>query len=453
MTVDVYAGDGTTLLGTVRTDNSGAWTTNIASGTGYVIKARAINDGATVADDANPVYTVSAGTIGAGGGVIAPITLNAKTGTNAERAFAVADALQTSWLHAELVRGAGNTANLPTDFGNVDNTGASYFDSGMGKIYITQRRRFAWDVLGHEYGHYLANLDTLDQNPGGSHANGVSNIPANPTAAEKTDGVRLAWGEGVASYIGISAQNLAAAPASPTVGNSSYESFDADLDPNGLFGFNLEDKTATVGGDTTVAVGEGDEATTARVLWDLADSTNETHDRIALGHAATYTKLKNGSFDSLGALWTNLITGKTDAETIDYGGIFELNGASPDPSATAIVDGSIDIAAAAPTFDWLKGNDAQNDLFNLTVWNSDFTSRLLDIAIPGNVDTYTLTAGQWDTLNDYLGVARFSISGSDTSGFATPAYWSDAYSFTLVPEPATLGLLTLGAFGMIRRRK
>src|SRR5262249_10155564 len=85
----------------------------------------------------------------------------------------------------------------------------SHYSGADNNIHILSDDRWDWDVTNHEYTHYLSHLDTLDASPGGNHRLGVSNIgqqhPSNPLRS-KIDGCRLAWGEGLATFIGIASQ-------------------------------------------------------------------------------------------------------------------------------------------------------------------------------------------------------------------------------------------------------
>lgn len=96
-------------------------------------------------------------------------------------------------------------ANSDNDTVTVDFPGSSssYIDKN---IELLSADYNDWDVMLHEYGHYLADVDKLDDYDGGEHSFGVSNIPDNG----KDVGVRLAWGEGLANYVAISAPIVAA---------------------------------------------------------------------------------------------------------------------------------------------------------------------------------------------------------------------------------------------------
>ncbi|MFZ2872911.1 MAG: hypothetical protein WAZ94_00340 [Phycisphaerales bacterium] len=457
ITMQIWAANplGDTLLGEVRTDDTGAWTATVTPPPmtiGYFVRAVAVNDATRVTSGgAAPPYFVDVGGAPLGGGAIPATTIDT-TGPDAARAFAVADALQTGWLYGGAMRGAA-PARVNTTFPETGAGTASFYNSATG-LHIRQWRRYAWDVLTHEYSHYLADIDTLDANPGGPHAFGVSNITPGPGG--KLNGVRLAWGEALATYNGTAAQAVSAHPPSPTTGDTVYTSLNTDT-PASTFAVNLD--THAGDGTTGVNAGEGDETSVMRILWDLADGTggSEPHDRVTLGHASLYSMINNDipGIDQLNGLWNHLITrpGATDALRVDYGAIFEEYGVSPHPIGDLIDDAIMD-SDPAPTFEWVRRNNSDNDSFGLIVFDATLSTRLLDITIPGDVTSYTLTAGQWDTLNNHLGAARFIIRGSDTDQYATGSYWSDAYGFTIIPVPGAAPLAALAVLlGAARRRR
>jgi hypothetical protein len=135
--------------------------------------------------------------------------------------------------------------------------------------------------------------------------------------------------------------------------------------------------------------------------------------------------------DQIDDVWDHYFNQRNDAGRVDFGAIFEEYGISPHPEGASPIDVSISRLAPPPTFQWQRGNNNANDAFQLLVFNSDLSQRVLDIAIPGDVTSYTLSDVEWGTLGSMSGDFRFTIAGSDTTDFATGAYWSDAYLFTV----------------------
>lgn len=122
-----------------------------------------------------------------------------------------------------------------------------------------------------------------------------------------------------------------------------------------------------------------------------------------------------------------------------------------------------------PTFSWTRQNNSANDTFGLILWDPTVSARLLDIAISGDVTTYTLSPAEWATLTATAVASGGSYAvefvvtgrdGLDPLGVAYPAadvsgdYWSGRYQFTVIPEP--LGGTRLALFGtllLLNRRR
>jgi hypothetical protein len=456
--VEVYAlvaGGPPVLVGESRCDTSGAYSVTTAAPPPdtfeLATKIYADNDGTSVgAATGGAAYHVLGGSTPPAGGAIAPLTIDTSVVLDAARAFAVADAIQTSWVYGSTMRGAA-PAQIRTVFPETGGGTASFYDPSDDTLHIRQWRRYAWDVIGHEYGHHLNDIDDLDDNPGGSHSFGASNITGG--VGGKSAGVRLAWGEALGTFHGTAAQSVAPHPTSPTTGDTIYTSLNSDGGAPATFSVNVD--THAGSGDA----GEGDEASVVRILWDLADGTggSEPHDRVTLGFSTMYSIINNdiAGVDELNDLWNHLITrpGVTDATRVDYGAIFEEYKVSPKPMGP-MVDGMISTIDPAPTFNWDRQNDGANDTFNLILFDSALSARVLDIAVPGDVTSYTLSAAEWGVLSGSpLGTYKWVVGGSDTFQYTTGSYWSDARGFTLVPTPGVMGLLGLANIVAVRRRR
>ena len=410
------------------------------------------------------------GDIGGSGGVIDFALPRVPAEDNINRAFSISDAMFTGWYFSSQVR-ATPAPELSAMIGiPLGDTTAYRNDDVVKRIWINANDWAEWDVLLHEYGHYLTdpdidNLGILNLAVGG-HSIGVSNITGGPgvPALGKERGMRLAWAEGLASYLGIAAQHTSPLSQNlPTnmnnVGDTQYQDETQDLE------FDLE---SHANNQMATEAGEGDELPIGRILWDLADpSLTEPHDRVDLGHIALYNILNNnipnGTLDRIEDVWDYFFTISSDAQRPNYGAIFEEYGISPHPGGSSPIDVSLFQNAPPPTFDWMRGNDNANDAFQLIVFKGDLSQRVLDIAVAGDVNTYTLTNSQWNTLRNMPGAFKFVIAGSDAkdatgalyaADLQTGAYWSDAQTFYVIPEPGacTLASLALALCFLHRRR-
>lgn len=447
------------VLSTVSTDINGAYRLTIANNNPFFqptvqLVAFADNDATFVASTFAAADTYSAATPGVG---IAPGNNNIgfnipDNADSATHAFSVADAMITGQQYAGVVRGAA-PAKLPTKFP----VAGSFFDPVATTLAIRGTAWFQWDVSDHEYGHYMQQLDRLANNPGGDHFIGASNIAAN--GSNKNSAIRLGWGEGVANYQGVASQlvangggfnrpNFAGVGDNIWAGNASFKVSDNDAVGNG---------------------GESGETAVARVLYCLADPGNGSWDRVARGHTQLYADLKAAAgaapakLQSLSQFNQYYLTtiAANDTDRVNLGSIEMHFDISPTPAGGAIGT-TKSLGDAAPSFNWSLGNNASNDKFQMIFFNSALTQRLLSLTVPGDETiAYTLTPAQWDYLQNFVGDIKFVVIGSDLKDPAladyaadskTGGYWSDAFKFTLVPEPSS-GLLILAPLAVLRRRK
>jgi Tol biopolymer transport system component/Ca2+-binding RTX toxin-like protein len=382
---------------------------------------------------------------------------------DAEQAFSISDALYTAEKYAISVRGKADS--LPTFF-PVNATNTSYSPGGLN---VTKNRSFNWDVLQHEYGHFLTEKDALGINffPGlgqqklPDHQFGDSNIPKfqklTPQQA-KLNGVRLGWLEGLATYLGSAAQVVTAndnnLPNVPNVNDLKYTTTASD---NSEIYFNIENNKGSQAKDAQGNVlfdfsrnqGEGDEASVARILWDIADDNEDTFasglkDEIGLGHKELYDIFKNkipqnspgNSLDQIDDVWNYFFNISKDAKRTQYGAIFEEYGVSPSPEK---FKKKFDAGSKIPTFKWERNNNDANDEFQVIVFNKDFSERLLDtmalkVKLDKGVTKWQPTKEQWDKVINNPGEYHFIVAGSDTdtTKLTTGSYWSGARNFSVV---------------------
>lgn len=392
-------------------------------------------------------------------------------GGDAGRAFGIVDAMFTAWQFGAAGRSPDGPpgsvacrypAPLLPSWAMVP-----YYD---GRLNIIPGGDVDWDTAMHEYGHALSALDTMARSPGGAHNWGESNLPAHG----KDAGARLGWGEGMANWMGIAAQHHDPvgghmAVGVPNVGDTRYD------DTAQGFWIDLEATATSLGAMTPE--GESDEMAVARILWDIGDAANEGYDNVAMGHDTLYKKLRAirvtdaaapggvRNVERLHDVWMALTTGITTtyADIANLGSIFEAHNVSPRPLDDFVAT-PIMTTGGAPTFDWNRQNNGQNETFEIRFFSGDMSTLLMTIAVPGTDPTYTLSAAEWATLSAWtLGDYKYVVVGGDgrvgTTGAVRPAadqtlgYWSGAYGMTLVPTPGSLALLMVGGVVVRARRR
>jgi Ca2+-binding RTX toxin-like protein len=341
-----------------------------------------------------------------------------------------------------------------------------------------------WDVLLHEFGHYLQDLDDLAvlDIPLSRHLRGESGInKLNKTGIPQTknEGIQIAWTEGLADYLSLAIQhvvyNKGLLPENmPNVSETGSPDFfitsaRADIQSQGFgININLEDRLDPAQKmflasdparaeqrflDISNPKGEGDEASISRILWDLADNNNEAFasglkDEISIGHVQLYKILDRkiakgipGNLESIEDLWNFFLTkpglgyliGINDNHKIaKLGAIFQEYNISPIPTSKWLVSEKEWVAEnnnPSPTFEWEIGNNDANDEFEVVIFDQNFVevfrSPLLDSS---NLGTEWILSGN---------IAKWTPASGKT--YAT-GKWED-----IVAKPGSYQLIVTGS--------
>ncbi|MBI5091969.1 MAG: hypothetical protein HZB26_05935 [Candidatus Hydrogenedentes bacterium] len=201
-----------------------------------------------------------------------------------------------------------------------------------------------WDVIDHEYGHYFMHERNIESNPGGVHA-------LNENLGErvgKDAGIRQAWGEGFPTYFGVSSQQVMGLDrlGMLNVADSRYQdTIDSTID------YDLE---ASSPGATFL--GEDNEASVQRILWDLYDGDADGQDRVKLRYANVYNAAVSVHATNLSEFWNGLLAltplkAVTMKQNVDYGSIFTEHKVAP--GLTAPEDNfELGPDTPSPTFTW-----------------------------------------------------------------------------------------------------
>lgn len=399
--------------------------------------------------------------------------------TTAGGAFSVNDAYYTGATAATTLRGAPQTVDII-----FPGTTTSYFRS-MNKIEVINDDRWDWDILLHEYAHFLTadrpGGDNFGNSPGGDHNFNVSmisyqqinSVGCNGGICSKDEGLRLGWREGLATWLAIGLESTAqAAGTLPAIAPPANDTFyDDTIDVPSIH----IDVEATNG---STNAGEANESSVMRILWDMADAAaNEAFDTINLGIKGVYDLLKSiPGVDRLGKVWDKVFDTSSAALRAAYGAIFEEYNVAPQPTGGVI--GKTISTSELPTFRWKAGNNGANDSFNLIILDEQLAQQVLGISLDGamlvnGIFERKLTWDEWNRIYTFLpdepalhslnfvitGADRLDpttnalYAGADVSG--TNDYWSGAHRFLFrIPEPPTVLLLGLGfilASGVARK--
>ena len=314
------------------------------------------------------------------------------TDVMAARAFSVFDALMQYQVQAYGLRGAfmaQTKANFPNSAGSPCPAISCYSPSAQ-EMYILREDALDWDVIGHEFFHYVTNQGaarSIDNNPGGSHSGGsaIGQIPGPGLPPRNRDqGMRLAWSEGFATFMSIRLQNE---PTStdfgmtwanvPNVGDTHYQdtedsTIDEDIeDPGNMDGF-------------------GSENSVMAMLWDFADTPSDSSPPGGPGQATD-------KFDLSPKILWDLVNSGLPCDPCDrvdrfWNAVFSAVGAGPTlvdvaetlamskigPELTDPIHGVILTGETSPTFTWQPNGDPQPahkpNRFHLAISKNRFLS-------------------------------------------------------------------------------
>ena len=361
------------------------------------------------------------------------------------RAFSVLDAMLQAAGEAYHLRDLNMMPEITVIF-PVAGT-ASFYRSSDITLNILRADALDWDVLYHEYGHYLGDKgasSNFDNSPGGDHSGG-STIPLHG----KPNGIRLAWGEGWATFFAIASQVAPTAtsfglvlPSIPNAGDRVYNDTE-----DGILTNDLE----TIGygplGD-----GYASEYSISSALYDLLDADvdispdSAAKDEVTVSHKQIWYSLNTGDWDDVGKFYNYASSlFMTDPATQEkMGAIFAMNNIAPELGLPD--DGDAVSSLNSPTFEWTANGDPdplyEHDIFQLLIFLTDGTTNtLLHSESPITTTSHTLTDPEWQAIVQagdpdleykwvVLGVSQLSGRMPPT-GLGLEAFLSNAHTFTL----------------------
>ena len=387
------------VVDTTLTDPTGAFSVVIddddGDGTGRDVYVRVLADGPAFTLDQHLDSAVTQD-VAPGSAVVKDVTAGNVTDNNT--AFSVHAALTVGGAEVALQNGAL--------LGTVDvvfPSDGSYYD---GRLNLLRLDRWDWDVILHEYGHFVSDELGIDRNPGGSH--GDENLS---DRYGKDRGIRLAWGEGWPTYFAVSTlHERAGVLGVPDAGDTRYQDTeDADIDSD------LE---------ATHTRGEDNEITVTAILWDLYDDVDDNRDQLALGVGAVWDTLDAGDPESLSEAYRLFSPG---------GSVDPVNCIASQMNVSPKISGAwTTVTEARPTFRWRAGNGGRhpNDRFQLKFRSEGGTLLLTTPTIRST--SFRPTRAQWDAvLGAAQGTVRVAVVGRQGDPPATGPYRSCSRAYTI----------------------
>ena len=398
-----------------------------AESEGFIVEGPGFFDG---------VYTVQSTLVADVTSDVIAINLVARTGTVSERAFSVVAALEMAQRYMGRL-GASAPGQLRVEFPNGANSsyycGDTLFDLEgsfssnclfRGHLSLQGTDQYDWDVIHHEYGHYVQDVYNITDSPGGCHP--LTNLSepytcrGNRYDRGKSQGTRLAWGEGWPTYFGTVLQREmgGAALGIPNVGDTRYtETDESTLD------YGIETKS----GAGSTAAGEDNEAVVTRVLYDLYDSNRDAGDEVAYGDQALWGAVTGARPTRLSAFYTAFVdrVGGAPGEASEIGRVFAEHGVAPDPTAPA--DGATLAFDGSVKLDWDEqggGPSYRNDEFVIEYLDTSLQNvlgRSETLSAPPHAPTVDEIEAACTGPDGWRDAVAWRVLGAATAEVRTPA--------------------------------
>jgi hypothetical protein len=401
---------------------------NAADKPNVFVRVFARSDAANISPDGGDIaYYMDSGIIKGVTGGLTNLDTVARNNTEARyTAFSVLSAMTLASTYASdlIIPLATMPAQVDVRFSLVETD--TFYTKGTRIIHVMEQDRWDWDVVAHEYGHYVANSVGFGTEPAGSDKH--------PPGANlsikygKLQGTELAFGEGWADFFAIEASlNLGGTPYAkgvPGVGNSIYE--------------DTEDRSESTDAATTIGKGEDNEDSVMDSLYHLAQG-----DRGILVDAKTmFIEFISSGVQTMGDAWNAIASPSPNADRERVARI--LGDQKIAPVETAPNENAELKTSDPPTFKWDKNGGGPsynlND-FKVAFYTSDMKTKVFESKDLGDTNNYTPDPRDWATILNGHSSVKWVVEGKNTASPETPDgalgwYWSAARTITGITTPA-----------------
>jgi hypothetical protein len=229
-----------------------------SSGTpGLLLNVRVANDDFSFGD----YYSVaSAPVVTMGTGIVQMGTTLAPADTDAGKAFNIWDVTLDGidFLASPQAAGRLPGAELTMTWRQTHSRPGSFYESATPKyIYVGARAAYDDTVVSHEFGHFIDDLYSKSDSPGGQHFLG-----------DNKQDIRLSWGEGLATFLGSSIRKF-----------KGYSRPELYLSTDGIkLSFSYEIETLTGNVTLSSKTGSTNEVAVTAALWDVTDGPSTADD-------------------------------------------------------------------------------------------------------------------------------------------------------------------------------
>jgi hypothetical protein len=457
ITVQIFDADGTsangTLVASTRTNAAGAYSAKVSTlrkdGKPRQLYVRALASNKNfvilpVGTDQLPQHINSPSHKATGAAMVINLIANHTDDNNT--AFDVADMLVTG---DQYVLRINNNKAFPKVTATFPNSQGTDFAPSTNTARILHGDEFDWDVVLHEFGHYVASNLHIDTSAGGRHGWG-DNLGEK---YGKSAGIQLAWSEGFATWFALTAESVLNVKALhiPKAGDSYFD--------------DTEDANFHVPMDTNnpyPSLGEDNELSVARTLWhirtdaDLGMSDLLIIKTLVAAKVNTFSKAIAALLPAGGAALFD------DSQPVDApmeykSNVFAclLTNQEVSPQITTPATGTV-MPGAPQNYVWTPdgaGPTNRLDQFTVQFWSPTW-GKLLYESPKVNATTYTPTTDAWNTITgttdesgQYPGTIHVVVKGVGTNAPETGPYKSCAITesvgptLTVTPYDTTDGVI------------
>lgn len=375
-----------TYLGSCYTSSAGGYSVPFSSSTlNQNVKFKVLSEGTnvTVKNATSPysTYVYESSTFEVWGMARANYTASNLTSLGQSISIQQSMALANKYIYS---LESSYLPNIDVAFPYED--GSSSYIPSSNKIYIEQGDQFDWDVIQHEYGHYVQHYYNITASPGGSHSS-LKNLA--DTKNDKDIGIRLAWGEGWATYFAINLQKEMSASSLniPNVGDTYYQDV---VDESNTYSWDVENLPSNRW------LGEANEATVCAILYDMTDGCDSSEDdNIYISSSDIWNIIKNNHCKTLSEFVAAFYNSNPSPDLK-----YSLGSTLSRYKVAAAPNTPTGTGTNTPTFSWVaQGGSTKfpNNSFKLVFLNINYDPIL---SIPTNSLSVQLTSAQWKKIQN-----------------------------------------------------
>ena len=401
-----------TLINTLTTSATGYYSSSYSyEGSVALLKIKVLSSGTNinVVDASGLIYTNESGISGG----TSNITINVTADNNSFPGRSVSVHQGMALANRYMYNLKGSYMNtIDVEFASsVNRTCYSYSPS---MIHIIYKDAYDWDVLEHEFGHYVQDVYDINDSPASPPGGHLAEDNLADIMGNKSNGIHLAWGEGWATYFAINLQRVMGASSLgvPNVGDALYQDTE-DL----TITYDIENL------ETDLRKGEANEATVSAILYDITDPINTSEDdQININNGTVWSITKNNNCTTL----SEFINAFNSYLYISKGDKVKLGSTLSRYSVSANLV-SLSHTGNTVTFTWEKQGGSinyGNNSFRLVFYDDSYN--LLYMTSYSNGTSQSISLSQWNSLFSNAPSAVYScVQTRQTSSPTTGPYYSN----------------------------